>query len=216
MSHGDWIPGREHELAALIAIWQTRLSTPAMQTAYGWPAAECAATIATFTAFNNALTAYAAAPTKGNHDLKEEARTVAIAAMRKFANAQIRYNAKMNTSQREELGIFPRDPEPTPVPVPDFAPESIAELDPQTPGIVTIRYRRPKPPGVAMAEAAFGISATPVESAEQLTERESFSHNPLRLTFGAAHKGGKLYFALRWRTLKGAGPWSAVREVTVP
>ena len=44
MAHSDWIPSREQDLVDLSAKWTAGLADPASQTAFGWDAAECAAT----------------------------------------------------------------------------------------------------------------------------------------------------------------------------
>jgi hypothetical protein len=128
----DWIPTQEDVLVKLVGVWQTRLASSPSQAAYGWVVSECTATAAALAAFMTAYTTYQGSRTQGYHDLKEEAKKTAIAAMRKFANERICSNEKMNTRQREELGIFPHDPEPAPVP--KEGPESRAGTSSHAPG----------------------------------------------------------------------------------
>jgi hypothetical protein len=212
----SWLPTREDALAVLMAVWQTRLANAASQSAYGWVAAECTATVASITAFITARDTYHATPTKANRDMKEEARKNAVAAMRKFARERIRFNPKMNTAQREELGIRPSDPVPTPVPTPVKGPESVAETIPHTPGLVKVRYLGPKPYGVERIEIAWAISETPIDSPELLLNRDSFPHNPWEHTFGAEARGKRLYYSLRYITRENASPWSGVEEAVIP
>ncbi|MDR2259959.1 MAG: hypothetical protein LBE06_03295 [Azoarcus sp.] len=216
VSSGDWIPHREDALANLVAVWQTRLANAASQTAYGWVAAECTTTVATLTAFMTARAAYQGTRTKGNHDLKEEARKAAIAAMRKFANERIRFNAKMNTSQREELGVFPRDPEPTPVPVPRDGPGSRTKISSLAPGKVEVEYLKARPRGIIAVEIAFGALDAPVESAEDLPHRDAFTRNPWVYTCAHGERGKKLFYALRYRGNEGVSAWSDIRDVIIP
>ena len=211
----SWIPRREDAQVDLMAIWQVKLPNTTLQTAYGGVAAECTATVATITAFLNARTAYQAAPTKGNHDLKEEARKTALDAMRKFARERIRFNSKMNIAQKEEMGMLPPDPEPTPVPVPTKGPASAAETDALVPGVVKVRYIGAKPYGVDRVEIAWAVSDTPIDQPELLHDKETFSRNPWTHVFGDA-RGKKMFYSLRYLTREGAGPWADVREVIVP
>jgi hypothetical protein len=199
-----------------MAVWQTKLPNTSLQTAYGWVAAECTATVAAITAFLTARATYQTTPTKGNHDLEQELKKAAVEALRKFARERIRFNSKMNISQKEEMGMLPPDPEPTPIPVPETAPASKPEVDATLPGVVKIRYMGPKPHGVDRTEIAWAVSETPIDSPELLANRESFSHNPWRHTFGAAERGKKLSYSLRYLTKTGIGLWSDVREIVVP
>jgi hypothetical protein len=216
MGSKTWLPKREDALVDLMAIWQVKLPTSALQTAYGWVAAECTATVSAITTFTAARTAYQAAPTKGNHDLKEETKKAAVEAMRKFARERIRFNSKMNVAQKEEMGMLPPDPEPTPVPVPKTAPTSRPETDATLPGVVMLRYVGPKPYGVDRIEVAWAIPETLIDTPDLLPNRESFSHNPWTHTFGAGERSKKMFYSLRYLTKEGSGPWSDVREIVVP
>jgi hypothetical protein len=212
----SWLPRREDALANLIAIWQVKLATTSLQTAYGWVAAECTATIATMTAFLTARAAYQNVPAHPNHTAKAEARAAAEEAMRKFARERVRYNNKMTDAQREELGVPTRDPEPTPVPVPVDGPASTIETSAKAPGVVRVRYVGPKPYGVDWVEIAWGVSDTPIKTAELLPHTETFSHNPWERLFDDGERGRRLYYALRYRTKEGPSHWSDVRDVLVP
>jgi hypothetical protein len=216
MPHKTWLPTREEALIDLMAVWQTKLPTASLQTAYGWGAAECAATVASIAGFLSARTAYRAAPTKGNHDLKEETKKTAVQALRKFARERIRFNSKMNVAQKEEMGMLPPSPEPTPIPVPETAPASKPEVDAALPGVVKVRYLGPKPYGVDRIEIAWSVSDSAMDAPELLANRESFPRNPWRHTFGGGERGKKIFYSLRYLTRAGAGPWSDVREVVVP
>ncbi|MDR2093779.1 MAG: hypothetical protein LBP58_10805 [Azoarcus sp.] len=213
----SWIPSREGDLVNLMAIWQVKLANASLQTAYGWVAAECTATIATITTFLTARTTYQATPTPPNRFIKESARKAAIAAMRKFAAERIRSNSKMNEGQRAELGVPTRDPEPTPVPVPEDGPESRAETSAHRPGEVKVKYEGAKPYGVVTVDVAYGVLDAPPESAEALPHRDSFTHNPWVYTAGHGERGRKFYYALRWHTNEGVSAWTELSgEVIIP
>jgi hypothetical protein len=212
----DWLPSREQDLVELMAIWQTKLANAATQTAYGWVATECTATIATITAFTTARSTYQTAPTHANQLVKESAKKAAIAALRKFAAERIRNNPKMNEGQREELGVPTRDPEPTPVPVPKNGPESVTATSSHAPGLVEIRYLEAKPYGVDLVEIAWSASDAPIDDPAALPHTDTFAHNPWRHTFAGADRGRKLYYSLRYVTKEGKSAWTEVKEVIVP
>jgi hypothetical protein len=90
---------------------------------------------------------------QGHHDLKEEARTAAIAAMRGFAGRCIRPDLKMDTARKEALGVIPCDTTPTPVPVPEKGPTDRVITRADLPGMAKV-YTAAKPCGVVSIEAA--------------------------------------------------------------
>jgi hypothetical protein len=214
-SNTDWIPSSEDSLIKLMAVWSTKLSNSATQTAYGWVATECTATVATITAFNTAYTAYHTTPTPPNRLAKDEAKKTAIAAMRKFAAERIRNNSKMTPPQRLELGIPIHDAEPTPVPVPAIGPAARAEITSAVPGRVRVHYLGSKPYGVDRIEIAWLLSETPIDNPHLLPNKETFSRNPWEHDF-SDDRGKKMYYALRYLTKEGDSPWSVVQEVIVP
>jgi hypothetical protein len=212
----DWVPAQEEKLIELMAVWQVPLADAALQTAYGWPAAECTLTLAAFTAFTAARTAYLAAPTKANHTAKEELKKTAVDGLRKFARERIRNNGNMTDAQKQELGVTVADPEPSPVPVPDAGPDSEAVISAREPGVVKVRYLGPKPYGVDRIEIAWEISETVIDSPDQLTRNDTFSRNPWEHTFAVPERGKKLYYSLRYLAKEGASHWSDTREVIIP
>jgi hypothetical protein len=212
----DWIPTQEDKLVDLMAVWQVKLADTSLQTAYGWAAADCTATLTAITAFLSARTAYQNAPTSPNRTQKDTAKRAAIEAMRAFARESVRNNSKMSDSQKQELGVTVADREPTPVPVPSEGPDSIAEINAQAPGLVRVRYLGAKPYGVDRVEIAWAISPSPVDSPDQLTLKETFSRNPWERTFPHDERGKRLYYSLRYLTTEGESPWSDVREMVIP
>ncbi|MDR2261225.1 MAG: hypothetical protein LBE06_09950 [Azoarcus sp.] len=215
-SSKSWIPNKEQDLVTLMGVWQVKLPNASLQSAYGWVATECTATVAALASFITARNAYEAAPIRPNLLVKNSAKAAAIAAMRKFAAERIRNNSKMNPGQRDELGVHTRDPKPTPVPVPLDGPDSEAEVHPKQAGLVLIRYKGSKPYGVELMEIAMLVSETPIESPEFLVNREVFPRNPWKHVFSDAERGRKLYYALRYVTKEGVSGWSTVQEVTIP
>jgi hypothetical protein len=221
-----------------MAAWQTRLASSAAQTAYGWVAAECTATVAALTAFVTAYNTYHAVDTRSNHDLKEEARKAAIAAMRAFANKNVRYNPKMNTAQREELGIFPHDSQHTPVPAP--AAQATANVrilgvhllalhlsampgsppDPHDSDYGFRIYWGIFPPGGASVEAAIGprreLMKIPL-SGEDLPHSRFTRRKREIFDFAAEDSGKTVFFCVRFENAKGEpGPWGPVFSAVIP
>ncbi|MDR0599517.1 MAG: hypothetical protein LBG84_05475 [Treponema sp.] len=212
----DWVPTGEEKLLELMAVWREKLGDAALQAAYGWPAAECALVRNTLGAFADARAAYQAAPTGANHTAKDEAKKAAVEGMRKFAREWIRNNPRMSDSQKEELGVAVADREPSPVPVPAAGPDSEAEINARSPGVVRVRYLGAKPYGVDRVEIAWLISETPVDGPDLLSNKETFPRNPWERTFGHEDRGRKLHYSLRYLTREGASHWSDVREVVIP
>ncbi|MDR0702949.1 MAG: hypothetical protein LBF61_11250, partial [Azoarcus sp.] len=174
-SGNDWIPSREQDLINLIAVWQVKLANASLQTAYGWVASECTATVTALTTFVTARTAYQTTPTHSNLLVKDSAKKAAIAAMRKFAAERIRNNSKMNEGQKDELGVLTRDPKPTPIPVPEDGPACRTKISAYRPGEVKVYYEGAKPYGVVTVDVAHGVLAAPPEFAEDLPHRDSFT-----------------------------------------
>jgi hypothetical protein len=212
----DWVPSVEETLLELMTLWHSELGNAALQTAYGWPAAECAATVAELVNFSSARAAYQAAPTKSNHVDKEAHKKTAVEAMRKFARERIRNNNLMTDAQRTLMGVPAPDKEPSPIPVPNEGPASRAETNPQMPGVVKIRYLGAKPYGVDRVEIAWSVSETPIEAPDLLTHSDSFPKNPWEHHFPAAERGKKVYYSLRYLTREGKSNWSGVNEVIIP
>ncbi|MDR2260271.1 MAG: hypothetical protein LBE06_04920 [Azoarcus sp.] len=216
-SGNDWLPAREQDLIDLIAVWQVKLANQSLQTAYGWIASECTTTVAALTAFLTARATYQSTPTHPNRLAKDGAKKTAIAAMRKFAAERIRNNPKMTEAQRDELGVRTRDPVPTPVPVPAEGPESRIEISAHAPGQVKVYYEGAKPYGVIAVDIAYGVPDAPVERADDLPHRDSFTRNPWTYAAQSGERGKNFYYALRWRTNEGVSAWTEQsREVIIP
>jgi hypothetical protein len=212
----DWIPGQEEKLVEFMAVWRDKLSNAQMQSAYAWPAEECNAVKNAITAFTGARADYHAAPTAGNRTQKDEMKKAAVASMRKFARERVRNNANMNDGQKKELGVTVSDKEPSPVPVPSAGPEGEAIISAREPGAVKVRYIGAKPYGVDHVEIAWLVSDTAINSPDQLTNHDTFPHNPWSRIFSHDERAKKMYFSLRYLTREGKSNWSEVREVVIP
>ncbi|MDR3046639.1 MAG: hypothetical protein LBU51_03370, partial [Bacteroidales bacterium] len=87
MAHSDWIPSREQDLVDLAEKWTATLADTAKQTAFGWVATECTATVGKITAFLTARSAYEADNSTEKRIAKDEAKEDAVDEMRDFANS---------------------------------------------------------------------------------------------------------------------------------
>ncbi|MDR2260130.1 MAG: hypothetical protein LBE06_04180 [Azoarcus sp.] len=239
MAHNqDWIPTTETGLTDLMAVWATKLANTSLQTAYGWIAAECTATTATFTAFNTAYAAYHAAPTQPNRLAKDTARKTAIAAMRKFAAERIRNNPKMTPAQRLELNVRTIDTTPTPVP----PPTAQAEADITYPGPHQLKlhlhpladtppdphnsdygyrvYFGVMPPGGAGVEAATSVKRElmkPPASGNELPHSRFTRRQSDIFDFEQTDSGKTAYFCIRFENAKGEpGPWGPMLSAVIP
>ncbi|MDR2792566.1 MAG: hypothetical protein LBB61_02715 [Treponema sp.] len=70
---GYWFPAREQDLADHAVIWKEYLSDAAKQTAYGWDAGECAATVSAIDGFLEKRAAYREGKSAAKRLLKDEA-----------------------------------------------------------------------------------------------------------------------------------------------
>jgi len=212
----DWLPHGEAQLAPLMAFWRTKLSNTAVRADFNWDMDDCVPVITAITAFLDALEAYKTSPTNGNRILKDDLKAAAAAEMRIFARKDIRFNPLMNTAQKLEYGVREADREPTPIHAPVEGPDSEAALDSKTPGVLSIRYKGAKPYGVDRIEIAYKLSNEMLDSPDQLTEKETFPHNPWEHTFPHEDRGKKLYYALRYLAKENTSRWSEVKETFVP
>lgn len=127
MAGHDWVPKKESELRQLGGKWQGLLSIEANIAKYGLDAQATDAITDALTVFESAVVGYEALDTSSNRKKKDEAKTALIAAMRKFANSQLRYNEKMTDTDREGFGLKPKDTNPTVQMPPKSQPHVVIE-----------------------------------------------------------------------------------------
>jgi hypothetical protein len=119
MAHfSDWVPSREQDLVDLAAKWTETLGETAKQTAYGWDAASCTAVTGTITVFLTARNVYEQTNSTENRIAKDEAKAAAVAEMREFARASLRFNKKVDDETRVFLGMRITDTVKTSIPAP--------------------------------------------------------------------------------------------------
>ena len=203
-NNGYWLPSREHDLADLCQKWKTGLENPANVTAFGWKQAEVMDTLAKIDAFLTARTAYGDVDSTANRMAKDEAKEAARAAMRDFANSNIRYNKQMRDEDKLVYGIRPPDRTPTTGGAPESYPE--AEADTSVIRQVTINFwdsatkKRGKPHGVHGAEIRWALLDHTPASEDELVNSGFDTASPFTLKFDESQRGQRLYFCLRWET----------------
>jgi hypothetical protein len=182
---GYWLPAREQDLADLGAIWKEDLSAAAKQTAYGWNAGECAATVSAIDGSLAARTAYLEDKSTAKRLLKDEAREEAEQAMRDFANSSVRYNKKMDDAAKARLGLHKGDPTHTSHPDPQTTPV-IAELKALGACRVELRFHdEATPDSRAVPEGYNGCLLRYAYGPERITDRALLAQSQLmtRSTF---------------------------------
>ncbi|MDR0550915.1 MAG: hypothetical protein LBG72_02725 [Spirochaetaceae bacterium] len=221
MAHSDWVPTREQDLVDLCQKWKAGLENQANTTAFGWKAAEAADALAKVTAFLTARAAYEDVDSTANRMAKDEAKDAARAAMRDFANSDIRYNKQMNDEAKLVYGIHPVDRTPTTGGAPESYPE--AEADTSVMRQVAIHFwdsvtkKRGKPHGVHGAEIRWALLDNPPRSVEDLTKSAFDTASPYTFKFDESDRGKSLYICPCWENNKGEkGPYGEIVKVIIP
>jgi hypothetical protein len=127
----------------------------------------------------------------------------------------------LHTEVRRALRIPIRDTKPTPHPAPDTIPE--IEVETPHPRVVRIRFRDEhaarwgKPQYVHGFDCAWIIAGVPPELVKDLAHSEFATRTPPELAFEENERGKRVYFAGRWET--GAvkkGRWSDILSAVIP
>ncbi|MBI4723455.1 MAG: hypothetical protein HY769_10775 [Candidatus Stahlbacteria bacterium] len=152
---------------------------------------------------------------------KKGARKAYVAGLRKFAKSWIMYNDKVTDAEREGLGLKVKDIEPTPMPVPAYAPDitidtirhllhKIRLTDPLNP------HTQEKPKGVREIEVFrfLGDTApTNISAYEFVGNATKFLYE---VRFEMADVGKKVFYVARYVNTRGIpGPWSIVVNAAV-
>ncbi len=147
-------------------------------------------------------------------DIKDEKRAAAEEVVRLFAS-QIRVNAGISDSDKEELGIIPPGGTRTPIPVPETVP-LLSYMGTTPDGSMTLRFSdsstpdsRGKPYGYQSLQLFRVISADQADDPADASFYGLFTRNPATVGFNSGDNGKWCTFFARWVNTKGqAGPWS--------
>jgi hypothetical protein len=153
--------------------------------------------------------------TRMDTELKKKTKTSFLEKLRAFIKV-LQANPKMDDVLRTEFNITKADEPPAPTPKPVNGPASKVKLDADSPGKVIIDYLWKKPAGALLVEIGYLVSDAAAIDHEQLTQRETFSHNPWVKIFADALKGKRLSFALRYLTTDGHSNWSEIKVLIIP
>ncbi|MGB9562012.1 MAG: hypothetical protein ACPL6C_04275 [bacterium] len=217
----DYIPrtdaGFDIFQANFIALVQPKLAT------WGIPATEFDALTALQTEWNSAWERAKNKDTRSRADVqaKREARKAYQSALRKFVRQWIAFNSKVSDADREALGLKVKDVEPTPMPVPDRAPDiTVVEIkhlshklrltDPANP------HTQSKPKGVRAIQVFRYIG----ESAPEDISKYQYVGDATRFLFESKFTlkdvCNNAYYIARYVNTRGIpGPWSNVVSAAI-
>ena len=152
---------------------------------------------------------------------KKDARKEYQPRLRKFVKQWIAFNGKVTDADREGLGLKVKDTEPTPMPVPDRAPDvtidTIRHLvhklrltDPENP------HTQAKPKGVSHIQVLRCFSEDVPTSVKQYRLVGDATRFIYRVNFVEADEGKMVWYIVRYVNTRGLpGPWSNEISATV-
>ncbi|MDR0644290.1 MAG: hypothetical protein LBG05_05165 [Treponema sp.] len=138
-----------------------------------------------------------------------------------FVRFHLQNNDKMSDNGRRELRIPIYDTIHTPHPAPDSVPE--VEVETPHPRTLRMKFRHGnstrwgKPEFVHGFECLWSIGDAPPTNIRDLLHSDFATRSPLELTFDENERGKRVYFAVRWEsgTVK-KGPWSDILNAVIP
>ena len=222
MTHTDWVPTREAELADLAQRWITGVSDAAKQNAFGWEAAECTAVAGLLNAYVTGEAAYAEDDSTAKRIARDNAKTAAVAAMRDFAAGSIRNNKKMHDEDKVYFGIHLPDKTPTRHPAPQSRPV-FAGLKPLGGFRIEIHFHDEHTPDKrAILSGCNGCLLCYTWGPERiidytlLVKTVLMTRAPYTLALPPESEGKFLSCAARWQNDRGElGPWGDIEYVVI-
>jgi len=233
MGHTDWIPTKEDELRTFFGHWSEILNDSAKVAAYGWAPTAVAAMLSKINGFEDACVAYDNGKTPGNQLTKTEKTEEAVAEARNFANTSIRFNDKMTSAQKLDMGIRPVSHSHAPKPKPQdhvsfglfvdgqghtvTAPYQIMNSDSKSKG----SYH-----GVEVRFWVMPLAAPPPAGPDHSGWRsEVDTGSPWTHKFADDEIGMRLHITMRWEnksagkrntnTEDSKGPWSGIQNMVI-
>jgi hypothetical protein len=152
---------------------------------------------------------------------KNQKRKALAKRMEVFVRNNLQNNDRMTDAGRADLGIPIHDPTHTPQPAPDTIPDM--EVQTPAPRTIRIRFRAEnakrwgKPPRVHGLECLWVIADTAPTKIKDLLHSSFATRTPLDLTFDEDQRGKRFWFAVRWENgtvLK--GKWSEIFSAIIP
>jgi hypothetical protein len=225
----DWIPKREQDAIDLMDKWIQWVGDIVRQAAFGWNVGECTELTDKITAFITARSNYESDASPENHLTKENAKNVAVKAMREFANSDIRYNKKMQGADKLFLGIRTPDTTHTPAAIPTSWPVSHYDLNTSRQiGVVSedsVSGRKAMPKGVRWVEHTWLVFKPgepipePLPNIITFDQFESWTKpsETCKLLFTEDLRRGAIAHTSRWvNTRSEPGPWAPIQVITIP
>lgn len=207
----DWIPRTDAELLSYSAHFASLLSEN--PTSFGATLAMSTELTSLQEAYATALEAATNPQTRGpaNVLIKENSRRALVQYLR-IVGRQIQGTATVTDVQRQNIGLPIRDVEPTPEPIPGFAPD----IDRVSINGRTVRVRlhnsqtlgrRGKPPAVAGAAIFSYRGETPPEDGNLWRYEGSTTRTVVDVTFPSSGTAERVYITAYWVNRKQqAGP----------
>lgn len=217
----DWLSTKESELTALCRRWLVVLTDERIIAARGWNPEECAALAVLIEAYLAALAAYDRVNSSDNRITKDATKKEAVAWIRRFANASVRYNSKMSDVDRATMGIRQKDTTPTVHPRPTVRPETVVEntknrLEHLVKAINNENGKTSKPAGVHGVRFGWQVGGEKPTGGEDLPKTR-FSQKPtFVITYVEADKGKAVWYATCYENSRGeTGPWSLLADAYI-
>ncbi|MDR0636901.1 MAG: hypothetical protein LBF87_07465 [Treponema sp.] len=221
MKSQDWVPKREQSFVDLCLKWVMVLADAIKIAAFGWDQTEVTATLDKVNGFLTARNAYEADNSTTKRLAKDEAKKEAINAIRNFANSSIRFNKKMDDTDKLFLGIYPKDATPTRHNPPTSQPITVVEnsvnhFEHKVKAVSHANGDTTKPEDAYGVRYAWQVGGVKPASGADLS-KVKFSRKPtLVVTHTEADKGQAAYYASCYENSRGeAGPWSPVEEAFI-
>lgn len=209
-------PDKDQDLDAFCVPFGTHIT--ATPTAYGLVAADATAFAALATDFATRLA------TATNPDTRTKAAVTAKSTSKKALVARLRTLIKIISAHpgvtdemRVELGLNPRDVQPTPVPAPSTRP--LLAVDPD--GVLrlvdeTMPDRRGKPAGVNGAIVFMKIDGAAPAGPDEAKFAVLSTRTRCEVPVGTGNNGKTLWVLAQWYNERGElGPVSAVASTTI-
>jgi len=201
----------------LMSIVQPKLTT------WSIPTTEFTALTTLQTAWNTAWDKAKNKDTRSRADVaaKKAARKAYQSALRKFVRQWLAFNSKVSDADREALGLKVKDVEPTPMPVPDRAPDitidAIKHLshklrltDPANP------HTQSKPKGVKSIQVFRFIGSAAPSDVSQYQYVGDATRFLFESKFVLADVGKSVWYIARYINTRGIpGPWSNSVTATI-
>ncbi len=190
---------------------------------WGIPTADFTALVSLSVAWNTAWAKAKNKDTRNRADVqaKKDAKKAYLSGLRRFVMQWLAFNNKVSNANREGLGLNVKDTEPTPMPIPNRAPDvTIEEIrhlvhklrltDPENP------HTQSKPKGVRSIQVFRCFSEDVPTKVEQYRLVGDATRFIYRVNFVEADEGKMVWYIVRYVNTRGLpGPWSNEISATV-